>query len=67
MWPWPGQVRIDEATPERLLTQSLWLDEWCVVTPDDPVRRFDFEVYRVLQRWLARPGQVGCAVPVSAP
>ena len=67
VWPWPGQVRIDEATPERLLTQSLWLDEWCVVTPDDPVRRFDFEVYRALQRWLARPDQIECAVPVSAP
>ncbi|HRP95331.1 MAG TPA: exonuclease domain-containing protein [Rhodocyclaceae bacterium] len=64
-WPWPGAVVVTERAADGELEAHHLLDRWCHLgSADDadalaalcanpPPRRFDVDIARLLQRWLA--------------
>ncbi len=67
-WPWRGPIAISEIFEPTGRTALHVFDRWCLLGSvhdgaaadellgDLPPRRFDFERYRLLSRWLAQPG-----------
>ncbi len=63
-WPWPGTVVIRESHPGSERAETHVFDHWChlgsagseadlgELLARPPARRFDAEIYRLLQRWL---------------
>ncbi|MFT4171959.1 MAG: exonuclease domain-containing protein [Rhodocyclaceae bacterium] len=74
-WPFKGPVLIQEHHETTARTQAHVFDRWCHLgsagTYDDAIeclgnpRRFDADIYRLLQRWLSSPAHVGQVVPVG--
>ncbi|WP_018412212.1 exonuclease domain-containing protein [Methyloversatilis thermotolerans] len=60
VWPWPGEVVLDERRPGRLYGDRHWLSHWCYLgttRDEDSGRpagemRFDYDHYRILRRHL---------------
>lgn len=67
-WPWPGAVVVAERHEASGREVFHLLDQWCHLgsagTPGEVaelarrgVRAFDVDVWRILERWFAAPGQ----------
>ncbi len=68
-WPWPGAVGLREFCADNGREQIHVVDHWCLLgsaddppalaelLADRPPRRFDLDSYRIIERWLARPGR----------
>ena len=66
-WPWPGAIVIGEEASHAGLTAWHVFDRWChlgsvdseaalqALCANPPERRFDADIWRLLQRWLAVP------------
>jgi DNA polymerase III subunit epsilon len=73
-WPFDGPIAVQEHHEATARTQVHVFDRWCHLgsasTYDDAMdclsapRRFDADIYRLLQRWLAVPANVAQIVSV---
>lgn len=67
-WPWPGPVLIPEFHENSGRSETHLFDRWChlgsaddesalaSLTANPPPRHFDADIYRIISRWLAQPG-----------
>lgn len=72
-WPWPGAVVVSERHEASGRTAFHLLDRWChlgsvgaraelAALAANGVRAFDFDVWRILERWFAAPGARAASV-----
>lgn len=76
-WPWDGAVVVGEQAAHSGLSAFHLLDRWCHLGSADtrealdtlidarPARRFDLDICRILQRWLAVPANLQQVQPCS--
>lgn len=74
-WPWAGPVVITERSEHTEAVAHQVFDRWChlgsadsaeglaALLGDSPPRAFDIDIWRVLQRWLASPGNADKVEP----
>jgi len=77
-WPWPGVVTIHERSPNSNQEAFHLFDNWCylgsaktrasllVLAQVLAPRRFDIDIYRLLQRWLMNEDNRAKAVPLNS-
>lgn len=75
-WPWPGAVVFVEHSEHAQCRAWHVFDRWCHLgSADDesafaalcaklPAPAFDLDVYRMMQRWLAKPDHAALAMPL---
>ncbi|MCB1916902.1 MAG: ethanolamine utilization protein [Rhodocyclaceae bacterium] len=76
-WPWAGAIAVRETSTDGIRHASHIVDHWCLLgTADDecrlaellaerPPRRFDYDHFRILQRWLASAAHRHAVVPID--
>jgi len=53
-WPFPGPVHIHEEDSVEHLSEDFIIDKWCLIT-DHEERYFDYDIYKILIRYLFSP------------
>jgi len=76
-WPWDGAVVFTECSAHSGAVSHQVFDRWCHLGQVDsdlalaellaapPARRFDLDVYRLLQRWFATPAHADAVRPAG--
>jgi DNA polymerase-3 subunit epsilon len=68
-WPYPGPILVEEAAPDRASGHAFVIDRWRLVRALaygdggctgllDPAGRFDYDQYRILDRYLQQRGHL---------
>jgi len=53
-WPFDGAVTIREHDSIEQLTDTFHVNKWCLITSDDDSLIFDYDIYKILVRYLRK-------------
>lgn len=61
-WPFKGPIRIHEEDPIEGLEDDFIIDRWCLVSDENQERFFDYDIYKILVRYLFAKQKPGIIV-----